>query len=463
LLAHVSALALVLVSVLASVPVSGLVASTAVASTSPRATLVFVPGVTGSRLENAEGRQLWGPGRRLLWPRDRGHEIALPLTAIDDGVRATDVLEAIRLAGITKEVYRPLARALEEAGYHRGDWQRPTPEADLYFFAYDWRRDNTTVAMALHELLERIAVTRNQPHVDLACQSNAARICRYLAKYGGSRLDEAESGAPVERSYVVDKVVLIGASNGGSLRQLHELDRGRRYLPVLGRYLSPETLFTIRPLFSDLPTYTNDLFVDQSGETVEVDLFDADTWIRYDWTVFSPKIERKLARFFARHPDSRFGNRETRVEYLRDRLAIALREQRLLEADAPDFGTPRYYLLANRTAATAHRAVLVERSKRQALGKDGAPRRGQARRKKRWKTLFADDRRVRRNPRLLALTAGDGDGHATVESQLALSAQERATVAAKVWIEGGHFEAIVEPATHRALVEILLEGGTEAP
>ena len=62
------------------------------------------------------------------------------------------------------------------------------------------------------------------------CQSNGERICRYLAKYGAATLEEAEAGrtAPLP-GIAIEKVLLVGTSNAGSLRILRELNRGRSY------------------------------------------------------------------------------------------------------------------------------------------------------------------------------------------------------------------------------------------
>ncbi len=193
---------------------------------SDRVPVVFVPGITGVELREANGGKLvWGNGRRLLFPHDGGYSMAYPLSPTSPAtgqVESGEVIEQIRLLGIIrKEVYGLLARVMEENGYRRGELEKPRPEDTFFFFTYDWRQDNVESARLLQERLEELRVVRGEKRLEVAlvCQSNGANICRYLAKYGGATLGEVEAGVARRPSTLdVRKLILVGNSNGGGLR-----------------------------------------------------------------------------------------------------------------------------------------------------------------------------------------------------------------------------------------------------
>jgi hypothetical protein len=398
--------------------------------------VVVVPGVTGSRLKDPERDvEVWGTARSFFTPKDRGHSLALPIREGDearDALVPSGTIFHVRLLTWSKEVYRPLRRALEQGGYRSGELVQP--EASLFFFDYDWRRDNVEIAKRLHQSLELLVSGRRDPRVHLVCQSSGARVCRYVAKYGGLSLEEAEAGEQPKRGYRLTKLILVGASNGGSMRQLHELHNGRRYVPSVGRFLGPETLFTLRPLFGDLPADSGALFVDEGGKLMAVDLYDPASWTTYQWSVFDPQIARQLDE----DPRSElFGDADDRLRYLSEVLDRARRVHRLLELPAPGFEGTRIYLLLNGSGVAPARAQLVQR-------KDGG-----------WRTRFFDDHAVRNNLHLHSLLGAPGDGHATLASQSSLSKQELAVVADEREASGGHFDVMLTRAAHDAILEFL--------
>ncbi len=429
-------------------PEPRLPATAAEVPAAPRVPVVLVPGVSGTELvERASGEVLWGTGARVLFPHDGGYGIALPLVPFDPlgvagaavpRVVAGGVIEEIHLAGLVrKPVYGPVLAALETAGYRRGDLDRPRAGDTLFAFAYDWRQDDVVSARLLREKLEALGRARGESPlaVDLVCQSNGAHVCRYLLKYGGASLDDAEAGrAGPPATLTVRRLVLVGSSNGGSLRILRELDRGRRYVPLVGRKIQPETLFTVRSLFADLPAYRDDLFLDEAGRPLDVDLYDPASWRRYGWSVFAAEARRRLDR--AGRPDL-FATPDGRLAYLREVLGRARRFQALLARDVAGFGPTRFYLIQNVSADTPDRAVLVHAGKR-------------------WRTWFTGDPRLERRPALRALATAPGDGHATRASQLWLAPQELAAMAGEPFaVHGGHFELILEPEALSRLVEVV--------
>ena len=410
---------------------------------SERVPVVFVPGVTGVSLrDRVTGESAWGRGHDLISPHDRGHGTARPLFPDRGGPDLVSgrVILNLRLFGLIRiRVYQELLDLFERNGYRLGDLERPRPETDFFLFAYDWRQDNVDSAARLAAQLDRLRQVRGQSRlrVNLICQSNGAHICRYFTKYGGVELETAESGEHLPDELVeVEKMVLVGSSNGGSIRILRELNRGRRYVKFVGRFWSPETIFSYLSLYQDLPAYSRDLFVDERGQSLDVDLYSAESWRRYGWSVFDPGIRRELAK-----PQVRrwFGSEDERFDLLQTLLDRARRFQQVLRRDVAGFGTTRYYLIMNARRQTASRAALIAAEET-------------------WLTLFEDDKRVRHHSDLRDAVISMGDGHATLESQRWLSDQESRQLARPpLDVDGSHRRVILQPATHQALLEILAE------
>lgn len=409
----------------------------------PDIPVVLVPGITGARLRDpATGKLAWGNGARLVTPRDGGYSLALPLAdpGVEKKLEPDGVIEEIRLLWVRKPVYGPVANVLERHGYRRGDLRDPRPGDTLFLFAYDWRRDNELAVRRLFEGLENVRRARGVERltVDLVCQSNGAHICRYLAKYGGAPFEEAAAGrAGLPETLEIRKVILIGTSNGGSLRILREMDRGRRYVPLLGRKIQPETLFTFPSLYQDLPSYLDSYFLGPDGETLDVDLYDAAAWEKYGWSIFGAAARRRAAR----HPDL-FGGPDDWQSFLEKSLARAQLLQRLLASDPDGFDPPRYYLIQNPWDPTPERAVLLQ--------DDGGE----------WRLLFTGDKELLRHGDLHRRVTTLGDGHASVASQMHLSPREKEAIAAEpLHVEGDHFELILNPKSLRRLLEFLDDDG----
>lgn len=412
--------------------------------TPPEVPVVFVPGVTGSELrDRATGEPAWGAGRNAFLPRDGGYALAYPVApppGWEPRLEAGRVLDEVRLGPLRQRVYGPLLDALEGWGYRRGDLAAPEPADTLFGFPYDWRRSNVETAGELVRRLDVLRRARGEERlvVDLICQSNGTHVCRYLVRHGGAPLAEAE--APTGRSagppawLSVRNLVLVAGSSGGALRILRELDRGRRYV-LLGRRMRPEVLFTFRSLFEDLPQDPEGRLLDPDGRPLDAGLYDPATWRRFGWSVFGSRTARRLR---AAGREDLFGTPAEREAYLARRLADSRRLHRLLAADPDPGATPCYHLVGNAYIPTPQRAVL-ERSP------DGG-----------WRTLFTGDPGVERFPYLRALVSAPGDLHATLESQLLLTPGERARLVGQPFlVQGGHFELILDPATHRRVWEAL--------
>lgn len=409
----------------------------------PRVPVVLVPGITGSALRDRDtGELVWGRGPEVLRPHDGGYSLARSIVDAEPRLEATEPLGTLRLFGglIQKPVYGPVLETLDANGWTRGDLDAPAADADLYAFAYDWRQDNLQTVRELLERLRALAAAHESAgpfQFDLVCQSNGAHVCRYLTKYGDAEIEDALAGRAVPpKDLHVRKMILVGTSNGGAVRILREVHRGRRYVPLVGRYMQPETLFTFPAVLQDLPAFLARPFVDGEGRRLGVDLFDAETWRRYGLSVFTDEARERMAR----RPDI-FGTEDDRFEYLKRNLERARDFHEALRRDVDVFDSA-YYLLQSGYEPSPERVVL--RTKRSAPGKPG------------HELLFAGDKELEKDPYLGYLVSSPGDGHATFDSQRALSPQEIDALAAPVYlVRGSHFEMILDPSTLHRMVDFL--------
>lgn len=402
------------------------------AGSEARRTVVVVPGITGVELLDSETEDLiWGRGGNLLGPTDGGYRLAVPIGGgRADRSRPGNAIDRIRIGPITKPIYGPVARQFQRHGWTSGDLRRPEEGGDLFFFAYDWRRDNVQAASQLARQLERLASSRgDQLAVSLICQSNGAHICRYLVRYGSATLDEAENGErrlPAGVSF--EQLVLVGTANGGSLRILRQLNQTRRYLPI-GRRFHPEIFFTYESLYQDLPSYRDDLFVDTEGRDLAVDLWNVASWERYGWSIFDEEVRGRLDR-----RTDLFGNAEQQRRFLELALDRGRRLQALLKRDL-DIGRTRYFMIQNQALPTPDRAVL----RPTASG---------------WETLITGDRALRQLA-IASAVASSGDGHAPTASQRWLTPSETAALdGPPLMVDGRHFEMILRPPVLARLLEI---------
>lgn len=406
------------------------------------APVVLVPGITGSYLDRESGEVIWGLGKLVISPKDGGYSLARPIFEPVDGpdrrVRARYVLDDVRIGPVKRTIYKPLPKFLERNGYRRGNLEDPQIGDSYFGYAYDWRSDNVYAARRLHTRLESLAATLSPTAplpVDLVCQSNGAHICRYLAKYGDVSMVDAEAGRNQRsEAYFIRKVILIGTSHGGAMRGLREIHRGRKYVPLFGRTMRPEVLFSLPALFQDLPAYLEHPFVDTAGRPLDLDLFDADTWERMGWSIFR---EDAAARADLR-PDL-FGDLEDRRTYLTQVLDRARRLHKVLAADVSTYGPTRLYSIQNAYKETPYLAVIDE------AAMDPSHR-----------LLFTGDAQLDKKPYLKSLVTAPGDGHSEILSQNAFSPQELDALGSPPFItHGEHFGLILEPATLRRLLDFL--------
>jgi len=260
--------------------------------------IILIHGILGSRLEDpASGREAWpGSTWRLLF--HDYHDLALDI----DPATLTPLPGDLRVSGITdraagRDFYGEIMRVLSEAGgYQRSRPGEPvTPGAKNYYvFAYDWRRDNVETVRALDRFIEQIRTDHGDADlkVDLIAHSMGGLVARYYIRYGTvDVLDDNDfpvNGHGAER---VRRAILLGTPNLGSVTAIRTMLQGVKTafggMPV-------EVIATFPSAYQLLPHPLNDWLIKSTGEPLERDLFDVEIWRRFQFSVFSPEVRKRI-------------------------------------------------------------------------------------------------------------------------------------------------------------------------
>jgi pimeloyl-ACP methyl ester carboxylesterase len=277
--------------------------------------LVFIHGIKGSKLVGRDGRTRWltaAIGLGLSTP-----DLSLPIRwqngrQAEDDLRATEPIGTVDLIPglIGGKIYEPWLKTARALG-------RP-----FYAFAYDWRRDNLESLEKFRQCVEAVRERHGGRPVQLVAHSMGGIISLPLLN---------------ERPEWFHHALFAGVPFRGGIGFFEDMHVG---LPT-GRNMkitSPEMLFTC-PSTYVLYAHDRSDCVDTAGNPLEIDLFEADTWVEYGMGIFA---------------DPAMATPE-RIEHLTHSLARSKTLKGLLE---PKSGThPPITVLANRELPTLGRAM----------------------------------------------------------------------------------------------------------
>jgi pimeloyl-ACP methyl ester carboxylesterase len=254
--------------------------------------VIVIPGILGSELINSKtGEKVWPSAFRTA---EDGLPMTPDLISNRDDLVPGKIIETVKLARLLPEVYvyRDLLDALRTyAGYHEAEWNNPGPDGDkdtFYVFAYDWRQDNVSNARELVRRMERLKDTLHRPDLqfNVIAHSMGGLIARYAAMYGNQDLPEGEGEIhPTwEGARHINKIVMIGVPNEGSADAFSTLVEGysiteglRRRVPLLNK-LTAEDAIRSPAVFQLLPHAGFVKFLDESLNTIQIDLYDPEVW-----------------------------------------------------------------------------------------------------------------------------------------------------------------------------------------
>lgn len=289
--------------------------------------VILIPGALGTRLiDPLTGQVVWGAfgGTQAATPaKPHGARLAaLPmrqgatLSELRDGVVADGVLESMRikLAGLPFQLkaYLQILTTLGVGGYHDGtvdygDVDYGDEHFTCFQFPYDWRRDVAENARLLHEyILEKRAFVLDQSRrrfgradpnfkFDLVAHSLGGVVSRYMLRYGSADLPADGSLPPLtwEGSSHVERAILIGTPNAGSLDGLRYLVDGRKFGPFTPTY-PPALLGTYPSLYQLLPRARHGALVEAGAPDQVLDLLDPELWQTLGWGLAAPDQEPVL-------------------------------------------------------------------------------------------------------------------------------------------------------------------------
>jgi pimeloyl-ACP methyl ester carboxylesterase len=138
-----------------------------------------------------------------------------------------------------------------------------TPEADLFTFAYDWRRSSMENARELDVLVQRV---RNGGKVDIVTHSAGALVgLRYAEQHPES----------------VENLILVAPPQRGVADAFRLLVRGER---LIRRTFSPAMAATWPSAYELLPE-DGRFLIDENGQPIDFDVWDPASWARIGVTI----------------------------------------------------------------------------------------------------------------------------------------------------------------------------------
>jgi pimeloyl-ACP methyl ester carboxylesterase len=253
--------------------------------------VVVVPGILGSELRKPDGTRVWLNVGNAFGT----HELALPATlppfeSRDDlrpgGLLGVDTVLP-RLFGFTE--YVDLVDLLIDAGFRRAV-SGSSPGPRHYVFTYDWRRDIAESARALHATLEALSGDGESPRgFNVIGHSMGGLVARYYLRYG-----TAEPGGPVTwaGSRFIRNLILVATPNGGGTAALEALLFGER-VGLSSTTLAASVIGRMPSIYALLPHRGTRSFLSESGEPLDIDVLDPETWRRFAWGPFAPSRRRE--------------------------------------------------------------------------------------------------------------------------------------------------------------------------
>ncbi|RMF59093.1 MAG: hypothetical protein D6748_07205 [Calditrichaeota bacterium] len=289
--------------------------------------VILIPGILGSKLiDKRSGRVVWGEFKgNYANPNspDGAQLIALPMASgvplqqLRDSVYASGTLDRVKvkILGLPLQVgaYYKILDALGIGGYvdessGNKTFHYGSEHFTCFQFDYDWRLDNVVNARRLHQFIlekreyvqkeyqKRYGVSNYNVKFDIVAHSMGGLIARYYLRYGDADLPDNDSLPPLTwaGTRYVDKVILVGTPNAGSLDALENLVKGRKIAPLLPFYES-SLLGTLPSIYQLLPRGRHRVLVDAAHPDRFVpDLLDPDLWTQLGWGLADPTQDKML-------------------------------------------------------------------------------------------------------------------------------------------------------------------------
>lgn len=299
--------------------------------------IVFIPGIMGSKLVNAESAQsVWGDfSRSYADPKQRENRclIALPMeygSTLDRLVSTVEADGAVSVARprrlpITVGAYRDILQTMGvgtglPVAKHRPEYNGE--RFSSFEFGYDWRRSLDEIARNLDRFLELATyfvqgVRGNSEPVkfNIVAHSMGGLVLRYYLRYGTQRLpyDGTLPRITWAGSERVAKAILIGTPNAGSAMAIERLVNGLPSKHLVHPGFDPCIVGTMPAIYQLLPRARHQPFMNSNG-TFEGKLFDPSFWEYMGWGLAGPHDD--LLAIQLEGVDSAQKRREVALEHL---------------------------------------------------------------------------------------------------------------------------------------------------
>lgn len=184
-------------------------------------------------------------------------------------------------------------------------------------FGFDWRRDLSEAAVALHgrvlaEVDAEVArlqaegerdVVPEDVRIDVVAHSLGSQVARYYLRYGATPLPDDGSLPEVTWAGAkhIRRLILIAPPNTGSLYALSTLIYGNRPMAILPSW--PSALVCTYPAMFQLMPHPDLEPVIYDDDGTKVDLYDVAMWERFDWGPFAPGQAKVLEALVPGVPD----------------------------------------------------------------------------------------------------------------------------------------------------------------
>lgn len=279
--------------------------------------VILIPGTSRTKLGRGEnGPIVWGNFRNFFRFHHR-NDLILPIDSTNlrenrDTLIPRGLVEKFTIIPFVYGVYthkKFLERMERLGGYQLGDMDKPKLGDNFFVFGYDWRRSSEENAERLAEKIEKLKQFYGQSSVkfNLIVHSSALYMARYYALYGGQDVLDQSNPTPTNiGARNIRKLILISPPHQGAILAFKIIHEGFHpvHLPF-ARSFSPYEVFTLPAFFEMLPPPGEKLFVDQQGNALDIDLYDASNWLQYEWSVFSRKEQKRLERKYRKlYPSS---------------------------------------------------------------------------------------------------------------------------------------------------------------
>ncbi len=295
--------------------------------TPERNPVIVIPGVLGSRLSSTDGGVVWGAFGAAFSKNvtdEQARDIALPmqegaaLSALKDNVQAVGALDRVKIKvlGLSVELqaYHRILATLGVGGYRDQEIGEAgaIDYGDAHFtcfqFAYDWRRDLVESAALLDAYIEdrrryvqqeierRFGLEDYPVKFDIVAHSMGGLLTRYYLRYGGAGLPEDGSLPALtwDGARHVERVILIGTPNAGSVDSFKTLVEGVRLLPGIPQY-NAAIIGTMPSLYQLVPRARHKAVVDAADRGNWLDLTDPGVWEEQGWGLANPALDADLA------------------------------------------------------------------------------------------------------------------------------------------------------------------------